>query len=145
MKVRGRTQVVEDLLPETPLPPLEIENRPVEIRRVTKRLRTLLVSHFESATRLGVVLGPDDLRAVMDALICEADGMSPDAALQCPDEIRAYVRKSMFDELAGEPSNVLYTTQIRPDVVRYEAMPAGFWKACLTALRNDLEQGQNKC
>lgn len=138
MKIRSASQVVEDLFPDAPPGKLEIENAPAEVRRVVKRLKIMLVSHFESASRLGIVPGADDVRSVMHALIAEADGLNPASHLECPDEIRHYFRRTIFDELVGEPSNVLYTTQINPEVVRYEAMPAEFWKQCIQTLLEEL-------
>ena len=138
MKIRSAAQTVEEIFPDARLGKLEIKDAPAELRRVVKRLKVLLMPHFESAHRMGVALGPDDLRAVIQALLAEADRLNPDPHLQCPEELRHYVRRTMFDELVGEPSNIFYTTQINQDVVRYEAMPADFWKTCLTALANQL-------
>lgn len=140
MKIRRRRPVVEKAFPDTEPPPLEVKNRPAETRRVLNHLRSLLVPHFTSAQRLGVTLGPDDLRAVIDALMAEADGLNPQAHLQCPEELRLYVRQSIFEELVGEPSNILYTTQVKADVIRYDAMPAEFWKECLGTLRSQLDE-----
>ncbi len=139
MKVRSGSVVVEDLLPDASPGKLEVENAAAEIRRVVKRLRSLLVPHFETAERMKIVLGPDDLRAVIDGLIAAADGCNPDPHLECPEELRLYLRRTMLDELADEPSNILYCTRVNDDVVRYEAMPADFWKNCLQALRDRLE------
>lgn len=147
MKIRSGTQIVEGLLPNASPGKLDVENRSAEIRRVLKRLKTLLAPHFESATRMGVTLGPADLRAVIDALLAEADRLNPDPWLQCPEELRHYLRRTMFEELAGEPSNILYTTKVSEDVVRYEAMPVDFWKSCLQALRSqvgDVEATKNQ-
>jgi len=142
MKIRSGPEQFEVVFPEAPVGRLHVENRSAEIRRVSKRLRVLLLPHFESASRLGLFLGPDDIRAVIDGLVAETDGLSPEPALACVEELRAYVRRSMFDELVGEPSNVLYTTQVNADVVRYEAMPAEFWKNCLLALSEDLDRSE---
>ncbi len=139
MKIRSATQSIEDLLPELPQSKLEIENASAEVHRVVKRLKTLLVRHFESAARISVVLGPDDLRVVIDALMAEADRLRPDPHLQCPEELRHYLRVSMFDELVGEPSNILYSTQVSEETIRYEAMPANLWKSCLESLRKQLD------
>lgn len=40
--------------------------------------------------------------------------------------------------LDEEPSNILFTTQVNEDVVRYEAMEAGFWRECLGELGRQL-------
>lgn len=141
MKIRSASQIVEDLFPDAPPGKLEVENATAEVRRVVKRLKVNLIPHLEGATRMGVIPGPDDIYAVIQALLAEADGLNPVPHLECPDEIRRYFRRTMFDELVGEPSNVLYTTQINPDVVRYEAMPADFWKKCLKTLLSELDQG----
>lgn len=143
MKIRSSTQIVEGLFPEATQGRLKVKNASAEVRRVMKRLMVMLTPHFESAQRMGVILGADDLRAVIQALIAEADQLSPDPHLQCPEELRHYLRRTMFDELVGEPSNVLYTTKINDEVVRYEAMPPDFWKSCLLALREDLGRGEN--
>jgi len=142
LKIRSGSELVEEFFPETPAGPLVVDNRPAEIRRVVKRLRVLLAPHFESASRMGIVLSADDIQAVLDALISETEGLNPSPHLQCPEELREYLRKTMFEELAGEPSNVLYTTQVNAEVVRYEAMPTEFWKSCLLALRGDLERAK---
>lgn len=145
MKIRSFSQITEDSFPEVSPGKREIENAPAEVRRVVKRLKIMIVPHFESASRMGVIPGPDDLRSVLQALLAEADGLNPSPHLECPDEIRHYFRRTMFDELVGEPSNVLYTTQVNAEVVRYEAMPTDFWKNCLEFLLEELDQaGEEK-
>lgn len=144
MKVRNTSSVVEDLFLEGPSLKLEVENTSAEAHRVVKRLKVLLMAHCQGAARIRVTPEPDDIRAVVLALLAEADGLNPESHLQCPDEIRHYFRRTMFDELVGEPSNILYTTQISPEAVRYEAMPADFWKKCLHLLLNELNQGMEK-
>ncbi|MCG8461309.1 MAG: hypothetical protein MI919_33910 [Holophagales bacterium] len=37
----------------------------------------------------------------------------------------------LYDEMLGEPSNVLLATIVRADTTRYEAMPRAFWLDCL--------------
>jgi hypothetical protein len=37
-----------------------------------------------------------------------------------------------------EPSNILFTTQVNEEVVRYEAMEVGFWRECLGELGRQL-------
>ena len=140
-KIRSGHTVVEVAFPAPTPAPLEIPNPAAEARRVAKRLRSLLVTHLESARRMHVAFGPDDIRSVIDALLAEAERMDPAPILECPEELRHYLRRTMFDELAGEPSNILYTTRVREDVVRYEAMPAEFWKTCLKTLRDQLDRG----
>ena len=41
-------------------------------------------------------------------------------------------------ELLAEPSNILFTTQVSEDIIRYEAMEAAFWAECIAALRKKL-------
>lgn len=139
MKIRSGTQSVEDIFPDAPQGKLQVENASAEVKRVVKRLKVLLAPHFGSAARMGVTLGPDDLRAVIRALMAEADRLSPEPHLQCPEELRHYLRRTMFEELVGEPSNILYTTRVNAEVVRYEAMPSDFWKRCLASLLNQLD------
>lgn len=129
----------EVLTPQEDPAPVEIRDRKTEVVRVVKRLQGLLVPHLESARRLDVVLGADDFRAVLNALDAEADGLSPSPHLLCPDEVRAYLRQSIYEELLGEPSNILYATPVKADVVRYDSMPKTFWKECLSGLRRQLK------
>jgi hypothetical protein len=60
------------------------------------------------------------------------------------DEISAYVRRNLYDELVGEPSNIFYTTQVDGKTVRYEALPKDFWKECLSLLRQKLTELREK-
>lgn len=51
----------------------------------------------------------------------------PAAAAACRvpgarDEIHAHVLDRFFEELVGEPSNVLFTARTGPDSIRYDAM-----------------------
>ena len=124
---------------EHPSPPVTIRNYDKEVLRVVKRLQSLLLPHLESAHRMGVVLGPDDFRGVISALEAEASGLSPDPHLACPDELRVYLRRAIYDDFLGEPSNILYTTKVKEDVIRYDAMPAAFWLDCLALLRQRLK------
>lgn len=125
------TQVLEP----QPTAPSQIPQAKEEIQRIVRRLRSLLLPHFQSATRMGTSLGPDDLRAAVAALLAEADGLSPDPHLHCPDPIQLYLRRTMYEELLEEPSNIFFTTRVRSDVIRYEAMPRDFWKQCLMAFQ----------
>jgi len=138
MKIRGGKISLDDLLPEEAKDRVQITDQPAEIRRVLKRIRTLFEPHFSSAERMEIALGPDDLLAVIDALLAESEGLSPQPHLECAEELRKYLRSAMFDDLVGEPSNVLYTTQVNEGVVRYDAMPVDFWRKCLIALREQL-------
>jgi hypothetical protein len=140
VKIRNASGLAEEL-PFRPLrEKLSVKNEGAELRRGVKRLRSLLGSYFESAARMGIELGPDAIRAALNALIAEAAGLPPATHLQCPDERRHYLRCTMFDELAGEPSNILYSTRVNADTIRYEAMPHDFWKSCLRTLRDQLER-----
>lgn len=102
------------------------------------RLHAVLVEHVEASERLGAKLGLADLLAVISALEADADGLSTESYLGGPDEIRNYLRASLYDELRSEPSTVLFMTKVSADVTRYEAMPRDFWLDCLTQLRVDL-------
>lgn len=138
MKVRSASQHVEPPASEESGVPLEVKNRGAEIERVLLRLRTLLQPHKESARRMGVALEREDLLSVLDALLADADGKNPELLLESKDPVRAYLRRSMFDDLVGEPSNILYSTKVNPDTIRYEAMPAEFWKECILRLRGEV-------
>jgi hypothetical protein len=70
--------------------------------------------------------------------------LTPQRLLECPEELRRYLRCKMFEELSGELSNIFYTTRVREDVVRCEAMPAEFWKTCLKTLGDQLDRGMEK-
>jgi hypothetical protein len=115
-----------------------IPERKTEISRVVKRLQSLITIHAESAQRMGYPLAMEDLLAVVSALEAEADGLDPKSHLFHQNEIVVYLRGSLFEELLGEPSNIFYTTQVAPDVVRYEALTKDFWKDCLGHLRSTL-------
>jgi hypothetical protein len=136
MKVRSAATEILDPLPIAP--PKIIPERKLEITRVVKRLQSLIAIHAESAQRMGHPLAMEDLLAVISALEAEADGLDPQSHLVHQNEIVFYLRGSLFEELLGEPSNIFYTTQIAPDVVRYEALTKDFWKDCLGHLRSTL-------
>jgi hypothetical protein len=136
MKVRsGATEILD------PVPiarPRIIPERKLEVTRVVKRLQNIITIHAESAQRMGHPLAMEDLLAVVSALEAEADGLDAKPHLAHPNEIVVYLRGSLFEELLGEPSNIFYTTQVAPDVVRYEALTRDFWKECLGELRRSL-------
>lgn len=123
------------------LPPTgpKIPDRAGEIPRVLKRLKTLIGTHHESSVRSGYPLEPTDLRAVVSALLAETRGEDPVPHLDTGNEITTYFRRALYDELLEEPSNILFTTKVSEDVVRYEAMPVDFWRECLEALAADLD------
>lgn len=125
-------------------PPLKIANRREEMRRVVRRLRASLSCHAESAARLGLTLGLEDLQAVVHALRAKADGLSPAPYLTCSCERRCYLRRVVYEDWLGEPSNILYVTRQSPGIVRLQAMPAEFWKECLEALLRWAQQAQGE-
>lgn len=47
------------------------------MRRVVKRLQALIVPHIDAAKKMDRLLGAADLKAVIAALVAEADGLSP--------------------------------------------------------------------
>lgn len=119
-------------------PPQEIEDRKGETRRIVKRLLAIIEEHRVSALRMGFTLDAPALDIVISALEAEAENKDPSLVLAHEDEIRSYVLKSLYEDLLAEPSNILHTTHIARDVVRYEAMEVAFWKECVAALRQKL-------
>ncbi len=115
-------------------PVKNIEDRKDESRRIISRLQAIIASHVEGANRMGHGLGIPDLLAVVEALQAEAEQLDPQPHLMIDDEIAFYLRASLYEELLSEPSNIFYTTQVSPDVVRYDAVPGDFWKECLALL-----------
>jgi hypothetical protein len=123
---------------ELPKPPQEIEDRKGEVRRITKRLLAIIEDHRVSALRMSIQLDVAALHQVILALEAETRREDPVGILADPDEIRNYVLTSLYEELLAEPSNILHTTHIAEDVVRYEAMEVAFWQECIAALRQKL-------
>ena len=80
----------------------------------------------------------DSLDIVLGALEAETRDEDPTGILSDFDEIRTYLLTSLYQDLLAEPSNILFTTHIAKDVVRYEAMEADFWRECLAGLRQKL-------
>lgn len=120
-------------------PPQEIEDRKGETRRVVKRLMAIIEEHRVSAQRIGVTLDAAALEIVLNALEAETRMEDPQPILQSSaNELLRYVVSSLYEELLAEPSNILFTTHVAKDVVRYEAMEAAFWKECVAALRQKL-------
>ena len=138
MKVRAENIIGLDFFTGQLKRNLDIINRPVEAKRVLKRILSLFEPHIASARRMEVVLDRDDIVAVLDALIAESKGSNPEPFLACEDEVRTYLRKGIFDELVGEPSNILYTTKVSADTTRYDSMPADFWRQCLCDLKAEV-------
>lgn len=123
---------------EPPKPAQEIENRQMEAQWIVKRLLVIIEEHRVSALRIGRVLDASALEVVISALEAELRNEDPLAILLGEDEIRSYVLTSLYEDLLAEPSNVLHTTRVAEDVIRYEAMEAAFWKECVAALRKKL-------
>jgi len=84
------------------------------------------------------------MQQVLLALKADADGREVNPYLDGQDEISAYVRRNLFDELVVEPSNIFYTTQIDAKTIKYEALPKDFWKECLSLLRKSLTELKGK-
>jgi hypothetical protein len=120
-------------------PPQEIEDRKGEARRIVKRLMAIIEEHRVSAQRIGVTLDADALDMVIQALEAEIRMDDPLAVLKSSgDELLSYVTSALYEELLAEPSNILFTTHVAKDVVRYEAMEPAFWKQCIAVLRQEL-------
>jgi hypothetical protein len=85
-----------------------------------------------------------EMQLVLLALDADAEGRDVNVHLDGGDEISAYVRRNLFDELVGEPSNIFYTTQVDAKTVRYEALPKDFWKECIKLLRQKLTELRQK-
>ncbi len=118
--------------------PQEIENRNGETSRIIKRLLAILEEHRAAALRMNFFFDANTLDTVLRALEAETCSEDPFAILADPDEIRSYILASLYEDLLAEPSNILFTTQVTEDVVRYEAMEAAFWKECVAGLREKI-------
>jgi hypothetical protein len=123
---------------EAPKPPQDIEDRKGEIRRILKRLLAIIEDHRVSALRMSITLDAPGIQQVLLALEAETRREDPAPHLASGDEVRCYILTSLYEDLLAEPSNILFTTHIAKDVVRYEAMEAAFWKECVAALRQKL-------
>ncbi len=117
----------------------EIEDRKGEAKRITKRLLAIIADHHSSADHIGVALDQQMLLKVVAALEAEARNEDPRPLLQDDDPVSAYLMGALYEELLEEPSNILFTTQVNPDTIRYEAMEVKFWQECLAELRQQLE------
>ena len=117
-----------------PIRPRAIEDRAAETARMVRRLLAIVREHRVSARRVGSPFDDTALRAVLYALRVESLGGDPQALLQDPDPVGAWLRQALFQDLLEEPSNVFFTTRIDEDTVRYEAMEAAFWRECLAEL-----------
>ncbi|MDI9397069.1 MAG: hypothetical protein QM531_04625 [Candidatus Pacebacteria bacterium] len=123
---------------------LVIENRAQECARIVKRLLEMIDRHVASLTKSGLSISWAEMQLVLLALEADVDGRDVNVHLDGADEISAYVRRNLFDELVGEPSNIFYTTQVDGKTVRYEALPKDFWKECLSLLRQKLGELREK-
>ena len=132
------------VIPERRRETREIENRGVECARIVKRLLFLIDTQVASLKKGGLVLGWEELQKVLLALEAEADGAEVNLFLDEGNEISAYVKRSLFDELLGEPSNIFFTTKVDSKTLRYEALPKDFWKECLALLRKSLTELREK-
>ena len=61
--------------------------------------------------------GPDELRSVLKSLRDHASGGAGLPVSGARDEIHGYCLNRLFEELVEEPSNILFTTNTRPDSV----------------------------
>jgi len=123
---------------------LVIENRPQECARIVKRLLEMIDRHVASLTKSGLSISWAEMQLVLLALEADADGREVNVHLDGADEISAYVKRNLYDELVGEPSNIFYTTRVDGKTVRYEALPKDFWRECLTLLRQKLRELRDK-
>ncbi len=115
--------------------PQEIEDRKGEAKRIVKRLLAIIADHHSSADHIGMALDQVLLLKVISALEAETHDEDPTPLLHDDDEVLAYLMRALYEELLEEPSNILFTTQVNPDTVRYEAMEVGFWRECLAELK----------
>ena len=123
---------------------LSIENRALECSRIVTRLLDLIDRHMASILKSELTISWADLQLVLLALEADADGRDVNIHLDGGDEIAAYVRRNLFDELVGEPSNIFYTVQVDAKTVRYEALPKDFWKECIARTREKLRELREK-
>lgn len=121
-------------LPPAPEVKQEIGNRKEEAKRVVKRLYAIFEEHREAAIHLEIELGLKDLSIVLECLREHARGGTKITFSGSRDEIHDYCLKRLFDELAEEPSNILFTTKTGPKTIRYDAMSADFWIECLDVM-----------
>jgi hypothetical protein len=118
-----------------------IEDRLVEARRVVKRLIAIIREHRASARRVGSPLDDEALGLVVRALRVESLGGDYRPLLQHDDPVTAWLWDSLFQELLEEPGNILFTTRVDDEMVRYEAMEAAFWRECLELLEREVAGG----
>lgn len=117
---------------------LEIDNRKTEIKRVVKRISSLIEEHQHACVPLNVHFGADELRIVINALRDHASGGSGVLSLDSYDEIISHCLNRLFEELVEEPSNILFTTKTEKDATRYDAMDSSFWIECLNQFETNI-------
>jgi len=122
----------------------EIENRPQECERIVHRLLERIDAHVASLAKSDLSINWAEMQLVLLALDADAEGRDVNVHLDGGDEISTYVKRNLFDELVGEPSNIFYTTQVDAKTVRYEALPKDFWKECIALLRQKLTELRQK-
>jgi hypothetical protein len=130
----GTVRPLFEMGTELPPPPeieQEIGDRKAEAKRIVKRLAAIVEDHRQSALPLNIELGAKDIGSVINALREHAQGSPGTPVSEARDEIHGYCLNRLFDELAEEPSNILFTTNTGPETVRYDAMNATFWMECL--------------
>ena len=118
-----------------------IEDRLVEARRVVKRLIVIVREHRASARRVGSPLDDEALGSVLRALWVESLGGDYRPLLQHDDPVASWLRDSLFHELLEAPGNILFTTRVDDETVRYEAIKAAFWRECLELLESQVVGG----
>jgi len=101
-------------------------------------------AHVASLAKSELSISWAEMQQVLLALEADAEGREVNPYLDGEDEISAYVRRNLFDELVVEPSNIFYTTQIDAKTMKYEALPKDFWKECLALLRKSLAELKGK-
>lgn len=116
----------------------EIVNRKTEIKRVVKRISSLIDEHQQASDSLGIQFETSDLLIVINALRGHAGGGSGALSLGGYDEITAHCLNRLFEELVEEPSNILYTTLTENGSTRYDAMDSSFWIECLNQLEKNI-------
>lgn len=108
--------------------------RETEVGRVVSRLLAIVREQRASARRVGSPLDEEDLEDILEALRIESFGGDPRPLLHHPDPVAAWLRQALFEDLLEEPGNVIFTTRIDDETIRYETMEASFWRECLEEL-----------
>ena len=115
-------------------PQQTFDTHSAEAQHVVKRLLTIIEEHRDAASHMSISLNAEDLTLVTNALKDHAKGGKGILAIEGKDEVLSYCLTRLYEELVEEPSNILYTTKTGKDTVRYDAMEAPFWIACLNLL-----------